>query len=156
MAYDRSYIPNVISAYSPERVNPVPTMLPAPGAVRACGALVAVEGLAALAFAVAVLVDALGRSGTTGNLYGEAGFFAVLAIAVLAVAAGLVLGQRWSRTPAALVQVLLVAVAWYAIGSQFTVLAIVTIVVAVVTLVLLFTARARAWAVTDPADRPTS
>jgi hypothetical protein len=103
-----------------------------------------------------VLLATLGRSGPTGNLYGEAGFFAVLAIAVLAVAAGLVLGQRWSRTPAALVQVLLIAVAWYAVDSQFQVLAIVTIVVAVVTLVLLFTARARAWAVTDPADRPAS
>lgn len=131
-------------------------MLPAPGTVRACGALVAVEGLAALAFAIAVLVEAFGRpTGSSGNLYGEAGFFAVLAIAVLAVAAGLVLGQRWSRTPAALVQILLIAVAWYAIGSRFTAFAIVTIVLAVVTLVLLFTARARAWAVTDPADHPT-
>ncbi|HKN99889.1 MAG TPA: hypothetical protein VJX10_22410 [Pseudonocardiaceae bacterium] len=129
---------------------PLPAVHPAPRAVRAAGVLVAVEGLAALAFAVAVLVAALHLPADGGNLYAEAGFFAVVAIAVLAVAAGLVLGSRWARTPAALLQVLLVAVAWYAINSQFTALAISTIVVCVVTIVLLFTAPSRAWAVTDP------
>lgn len=134
---------------------PLPAVHPAPRAVRAAGVLVVVEGLAALAFAVAVLVAAVHRPADGGNLYGEAGFFAVVAIAVLAVAAGLVLGSRWARTPAALLQVLLIAVAWYAIHSQFTALAIGTIVVCAVTIVLLFTAPSRAWAVTDP-DRSSS
>ncbi|HEX5118525.1 MAG TPA: hypothetical protein VFW65_25360 [Pseudonocardiaceae bacterium] len=128
---------------------PLPALQPAPRAVRVAGALVAVQGLAALVFAVAVLVQAVHRSSGGGNLYGEAGFFAVLAIAVLAVAAGLVLGLRWARTPAFLVQILLIAVAWYAIHSQFTGLAIGTIVVCAVTVVLLFTAPSRAWAVAD-------
>lgn len=134
---------------------PLPPVRSAPHAVRAAGVLVAVQGLAALAFAVAVLVEAIHRPSDGGNLYGEAGFFAVLAIAVLAVAAGLVWGSRWSRTPAALVQILLIAVAWYAIHSRFTGLAIATIVVSVVTIVLLFTAPSRAWAVADP-DRSSS
>lgn len=134
---------------------PLPALRPAPRAVRAAGVLVAVQGLAALAFAVAILVEAIGQPADGGNLYGEAGFFAVVAIGVLAVAVGLVLGQRWTRTPAALVQILLIAVAWYAIHSQFGALAIATIVVCVVTVVLLFTAPSRAWAVTDP-DRSSS
>jgi uncharacterized membrane-anchored protein YitT (DUF2179 family) len=117
--------------------------------VRAAGVLVAVQGVAALAFAVAVLVQALHRPSDGGNLYGEAGFFAVLAIAVLAVAAGLVLGLRWARTPAFLVQILLIAVSWYAINSRFTGLAIATIVACAVTVVLLFTAPSRAWAVAE-------
>lgn len=128
----------------------MPTLQPAPVAVRAAGALVAVQGLAALAFTIALLVHTLGVSGqAAGNLYGEVGFFAVMAIGVLAVAVGLVLGQRWTRSPAALVQVLLVAVAWYAVHSRFSTLAVIAIVVAVVTFVLLFTAPSRAWAVTD-------
>jgi hypothetical protein len=127
----------------------LPALRPAPRAVRAAGVLVAVQGLAALVFAVAVLVEAVHRPSDGGNLYGEAGFFAVVAVAVLALAVGLVWGQRWTRTPAALVQILLIAVAWYAIGSQFTGLAIATIAVCVVTVVLLFTAPARAWAVAE-------
>ena len=132
---------------------PVSNVLPAPRAVRIAGLLVGVQGLATLAFAVAVLVQALGSAAKdAGNLYGEAGFFAILALAVLAVGAGLLLGQRWARTPAAIVQVLLIAVAAYAVHSQFAVAAIVTIVVCAATIVLLFTAPARAWAVTDPSD----
>jgi hypothetical protein len=122
----------------------------APRAVRIAGVLVTVQGLTALAFAIAVLVRALGVSTGAGNLYGEVGYYAVLAIAVLAVAAGLLLGQRWSRTPATLLQLLLIAVAWYAIGpSNFVALAIVTVVMCVLTLVLLFIAPSRAWAVAD-------
>jgi K+-sensing histidine kinase KdpD len=121
--------------------------------VRIAGVLVGVQGLAAIAFAVAVLVRGLGSAPKdAGNLYGEAGFFAIVALAVLAVAAGLLLGQRWSRTPAAIVELLLVAVAFYAVHSPFAALAVVTIVVCVATIVLLFTAPARAWAVTDPSD----
>lgn len=132
---------------------PLPTALPAPRAVRVAGVLVGVQGLATLAFAVAVLVRALGSAPKdAGNLYGEAGFFAIVALAVLAVAAGLLLGQRWSRTPAAIVELLLVAVAFYAVNSPFAALAVATIVVCVATIVLLFTAPARAWAVTDPSD----
>ncbi len=129
---------------------PLPIARPAPVAVRVCGVLVGVQGLAALAFAIAVLIEALGRSAGADNLFGEAGFFAVMAIGIVAVAGGLVLGLRWARTPATLVQILLIAVAWYAIHSRFMGLAVATIVVCAVTIVLLFTAAARAWAVTDP------
>jgi hypothetical protein len=129
---------------------PVPTPLvhAAPRSVRVAGVLVAVQGLAGLAYAVAVLVRALGETKGAGNVYGEAGYFAVLAFAVLAVASGLLLGNRWARTPATVLQLLLIAVAWYAIGPSHQVVAGVGVAVLCVgTLVLLFTARARAWAV---------
>jgi hypothetical protein len=117
--------------------------------VRIAGVLVVVQGLAGLAFAVAVLVLAFG-SRNASNLYGEAGFFAVMAAAIIAIAVGLILGYRWTRTPAAVLQVLLIIVAWYAIGpTRLVVPAIITVAACVATLVLLFTAPARAWAVAD-------
>lgn len=133
----------------------MPTVLPAPRAVRIVGVIVAVQGLAALVFAVAVLLSAFrtgtGRSQDAGNLYGEFGFFLVVTLGILAVAGGLLLGHRWSRTPAAVTQVLLILVAWYALSpSQLLAAAIVTVALCVTALVLLFTAPARAWAVTDP------
>jgi hypothetical protein len=139
-------------SFSPERVSPVPlpTALPAPRTVRVVGVIVALQGLVALVFALAVLATAFGTKTGAGNLFGEFGYYLVLSAGILAVAGGLLLGRRWSRTPAALLQVLLIAVAWYAIGSKLVVPAIITVVLGVAALVLLFTARARAWAVTDP------
>jgi hypothetical protein len=129
---------------------PLPTADPAPRAVRIAGLLVALQGLTGVAFAVAVLVRAFGVATGAGNLYGEFGYYAVLSAAILAVAGGLLLGRRWARTPAALLQLLLIAVAWYAIGpSQLAGLAIVTVIVCVLTLILLFIAPSRAWAVAD-------
>ncbi|HVV19831.1 MAG TPA: hypothetical protein VHF06_10370 [Pseudonocardiaceae bacterium] len=130
---------------------PLPTVLPAPRAVRIAGVIVALEGLTGLVFAVAVLIRAFGVTTGAGNLYGEFGYYLVIAVAMLAVAGGLLLGYRWSRTPAAVVQVLLIAVAWYAIGpTKLVVPAIITVVLCVAALVLLFTAPSRAWAVRDP------
>jgi hypothetical protein len=123
---------------------------PAPRAVRIAGVLVAVQGLTALAFAIAVLVRALHVSTGAGNLYGEVAYYAILAFAILAVAGGLLLGLRWARTPATLLQLLLIAVAWYAIGpSDLVALAIITVFVCALTLVLLFLAPSRAWAIAD-------
>ena len=129
----------------------MPTLHPAPRAVRIAGGLVAVEGLAGLAFAVAVLVRTFGVTTDRGNLFGEAGFFFIMAAAIVGVAVGLILGSRWARTPSVVLQILLIAVAWYAIGpTKLVVPAIITVAVCVATVVLLFTAPARAWAVEDP------
>ena len=128
----------------------MPELHAAPRSVRIAGGLVAVEALATLAFTVAVLVRTLSATGDRTPLFGEVGFFLLMAVVIFAVAGGLVLGHPWSRTPSAVLQVLLIAVAWYAIGpTRFVVLAIVTVAVCVATLVLLFTAPARAWAVAD-------
>jgi hypothetical protein len=131
------------------------TVLPAPRAVRLVGVIVAVQGLAGLVFAIAVLIRAfhVDPHGAMA-LYGEFGFFLIAAAGILAVAAGLLLGYRWSRTPAAVLQLLLVLVAWYALGpTKLVVPAVITVVLCVAALVLLFTAPARAWAVTDPNER---
>lgn len=134
---------------------------PAPLTVRIAGGLVCLQGLAGLVFAVALVIRATGLTGkASGAVYGEAAYFAVLAVAVLAVAIGLVIGHRWARTPAAVVQILLLGVAWYTIGPSGQVAAGVGLgVLCLAALVLLFNANGRAWAIggwppgeAEPAD----
>ena len=123
----------------------VDTAVPRP--VRIAGAIVAVQGLAGLAFAVVLLVDAIGGRGPTANLFGEAGYFAVIFGGVLASGIGLVLGKRWARGPTTVIQILLIGVAWYATGpSGRPLLGLPLGALCVLTLVLLFGAAARAWA----------
>lgn len=88
----------------------------APRAVVGAGALIALQGLVGAAFAVLLLVRAIG--GGSGNVYGEAAYFAVLAAGVLACGVGLVLGRTWARGPAIVLQLLLLGVSWYVLGPS--------------------------------------
>jgi hypothetical protein len=117
-----------------------------PPAVRAAGALTAVQGLVGLAFAVALVVRSFSVE-QSGGLLGEAAYFAVLSAGVLAAGGGLLLGKHWGRTPAVVVQLLLLGVAWYMYGPSGRQLWGALLGVYVVgTLVLLFTNPARRWA----------
>jgi hypothetical protein len=129
----------------------------APLTVRAAGVIVGAQGLAGLAFAVAVLARAFGGGSAPGNnLFGEAAYFAVLGGGVLACGIGLVLGKTWARTPSVVVEILLLGVAWYAMGpSGRPELGVPVAVLGVLVLVLLFVAGSRAWALgDDPAGSP--
>lgn len=121
---------------------------PAPLTVRCAGALVGLQGLTGVVFAAVMLVRAFSGNSTPGNnLFGQAGYFAVLGGGVLVVGIGLVLGKRWARSPAVVVQILLLGVAWYAIGpSGRPLLGAPVAALSVVVIVLLFRADSRAWA----------
>ncbi|MGH3779700.1 MAG: hypothetical protein ACRDRO_03455 [Pseudonocardiaceae bacterium] len=129
-----------------------------PRSVRIAGVLVGLQGLTGLIFAIALVV--LRRSGglsSLSDLLAEAGFFAVMAATIIAVAVGLLRGSRWSRTPAAVLEVLLVGIAWYAGGpSGQLAWGLGVAALCVLILLLLFTASARAWAIEsdEPADVP--
>jgi hypothetical protein len=91
----------------------------APRTILGAGLLVALQGLTGLVFAVLLLVSAIGGGSTPGNnVYGEAAYFAVLAGGVLATGVGLLLGKHWARSPAIVVQILLLGVAWYIFGPS--------------------------------------
>jgi hypothetical protein len=123
----------------------VTTNTSVPGTVRTAGALVGIEGLAGIAFAVILLAD--GSSGPGRNIYGEAGYFTVIFGGVLACGIGLWIGRRWARGPATAVQILLLGVSWYAIGpSSQPLLGAPVAVLCVAVLVLLFRGSSRAWA----------
>jgi hypothetical protein len=119
----------------------------APPAVRGAGILVGLQGLAGVAFAVALLVRAFGGGSTAGNnLFGQAGYFVVLGGGVVVVGAALLLGRHWARSPAVVVELLLLGVAWYAAGpSGRPEIGAPVGVLCVVVLYLLFTARSREW-----------
>ena len=128
-----------------------------PPTVRGAGVLVALQGLAGLAFAAAVLVKAFGGGSTPGNnLFGEAAYFIVLAGGVAACGVGLLLGKRWSRSPAIVIELLLLMVAWYATGpSARPEYGVPVGVVSIVVLVLLFGGQARDWYADEPAAEDT-
>jgi hypothetical protein len=119
----------------------------APPTVRGAGILVGLQGLAGVAFAVALLVRAFGGGSTAGNnLFGEAGYFVVLGGGVVVVGVALLLGKHGARSPAVVVELLLLGVAWYAAGpSGRPEIGAPVGVLCVVVLYLLFTARSREW-----------
>jgi hypothetical protein len=122
--------------------------------VRAAGVLVALQALAAAAFSAALVVRSGGTDLGTGAVLGEAGFFLVVAVAVGAVAVGLVRGRRWARTPALVVQLLLLPVVYSLLGpSRQVLLGLACGAVVFATFMLLVNERSRLWSMgLDPDD----
>lgn len=125
----------------------MPVVAAVPGQVRLAGGLVLAQGALGLAFAAALVVRAAGGAERVGDVLAEAGYFLVVAGAVLAVGAGLLLGRRWARTPAIVVQLLLLGVAWYTTGpSGRPEVGVPVALACLLAAGLLFTPAARAWA----------
>lgn len=121
---------------------------PAPSAVRAAGAIVAVQGVAALLVAAVLVVRGIaGADQRVVNGLGTAVWFAVVGGVVLAAGRALMRGKRWSRGLAVFTQLLLLPVAWYlAVGSHRPAFGIPAGVVALAALVLLLSPGAVRWA----------
>jgi peptidoglycan/LPS O-acetylase OafA/YrhL len=115
--------------------------------VRQAAVLVALEGVAGLAAAVVYVVSGFTGSDEPGlNKFGTAAWFAIIGGCVLAAGWALWTGRRWGRGIAVFAQLLLLPVAWYmAVGSQQWVYGIPVALVAVVTLVLLFSRSTVEW-----------
>ena len=112
--------------------------------MRVAGGIVGLEGLGGLVFAVVLLV----QPGVLrpSDRYGEAGFFALLAVAVIGFGVALVLGKRGARSPVVVIQLLLLAVAGYAtVPSSRPEYGIPVAVVCLAVLYLLLNPRARDW-----------
>jgi hypothetical protein len=123
---------------------------PPPTSVRAAAAVVILQGALGVIFAGLLVVRALGGASRVGDVLGEAGYFAVLGGCVLAVGVALLRGRRWARTPALVVQLLLLGVAWYAAGpSGRPEYGVPVGLVCLGVSAALLTPRARAWAYRD-------
>lgn len=127
-----------------------------PRQIRVAGALVGVQALLGIGFAVLLAVRALSPDVQVGAVVGEAGYFVVIDGALLAVGVGLVAGRRWARTPAIVTQLLLLPVVYSLLGpSRQLVLGIVAGAFVVTTLLLLISERSREWSMgLDLPDAP--
>jgi hypothetical protein len=122
--------------------------VPSPATVRQAAVLVALEGAALIVVAVVLVVRHLAgveeRPWLSG--YGTAGWFVIMGAAVLAGGWALWTGRRWGRGIAVFAQLLLLPVAWYmAVGSHQWLYGIPVALVAVVTVVLLFSPSTLEW-----------
>jgi peptidoglycan/LPS O-acetylase OafA/YrhL len=120
---------------------------PAPATVRVAGWIVAVQGVAALVVAAVLVVRKIsGADQHVVNGLGTAVWFILAGGVVLAAGRALVTGRRWGRGVAVFIQLLLLPVAWYvAVGSHQPAFGIPAGIVALTTLILLFTPGAVRW-----------
>lgn len=115
--------------------------------MRQAAVLVAVEGAAALVAALVYVVSGFGLAEESGlNKYGTALWFAVMGGGVLAAGWALWTGRRWGRGIAVFAQLLLLPVVYYmGVGSNQWLYAAPIGVMAVVTLILLFSPSTLEW-----------
>ena len=117
-----------------------------PTPVRLAGVLVGLQALAGAVFTVVLAVRAGEADLGMAAALGEAGFFLLVAVALGAVAWGLVTGRRWARTPAIVTQLLLLPVVYSLIGpSRQLLLGLLTGAVVFAAFMLLISERSRAW-----------
>ncbi|GEL25690.1 membrane protein [Pseudonocardia sulfidoxydans NBRC 16205] len=137
---------------------PEPTARPLPDTppqVRVAGAVVALQGLVGIVFGVVLLVRGLGADVGIRYVLGETGYFVVIGAACVATGIGLLRGRRWARSPAIVVELLLLPVVYSLLGpSKQIVWGIVVGVVVIATFLLLISERSRMWAL-DLHDRST-
>ncbi|BBZ79988.1 hypothetical protein MANY_53250 [Mycolicibacterium anyangense] len=121
--------------------------VPAPATVRQAAVLVALEGALAVIGAVVFLVRGLaGADQHVVSGFGNAAWFALVGAGVLAGAWALWTGRRWGRGIAVFAQLLLLPVTWYiGVGSHQWLYAVPIALVALVTLVLLFSPATLQW-----------
>jgi hypothetical protein len=124
-----------------------------PAPVRAAGALVVLQALGATAFTVLVAVRAGQADLGPKAALGEAGFFLIVAVALGAVAWGLLTGRRWARTPAIVTQLLLLPVVYSLIGpSGQLLIGLATGAVVFAAFMLLISERSRTWSMGESLD----
>jgi hypothetical protein len=132
--------------------------VPSPTTVRQAAVLVALEGVTGVLAAVVYVVSGIRGGDEPGlNMFGTAAYFVIIGGAVLAAGGALWTGRRWGRGVAVFAQLLLLPVAWYlAVGSGRWIYGIGVAVVAVITLVLLFSPSAVQWLSAQDSDSAPS
>jgi hypothetical protein len=117
-----------------------------PWQVRCAGWLVGIEALGALTFTAALAVRGASTDTTPSLVLGQAAFFGLIGLVLVAVARALVRGGHWARTPAIVTQLLLLPVVYSLIGpSRQPLLGVVTGLLVTSCFLLLISEAARRW-----------
>jgi hypothetical protein len=99
--------------------DPPPLRIPPPDTVRRAAFLVLVEAAGLLVLSVAGVVSGWNAPETSlGRLAAQTGYYVVLAVLVGACALALLDGRRWGRTPALLLQVVMIAIGVWLIAPS--------------------------------------
>lgn len=124
-----------------------------PRTVRIAGVLVGLQGLVGVVFAVVLIAQPGVLS--LADRAGEAGFFLLMAAAVIGLGVALVLGKRGARSPAIVVELLLTGIAGYVtVPSGQTGWGLLIAAFCIYTLYLLLNAGVRDWAMDrEPSDK---
>ena len=108
--------------------------------------LVGIEALGMVAIAVGTVVSGARNGAATGQMLAQSGYFLVVAVCMAAVAAALVKGQRWGRTPAVVIQIIITAIGFYlAVPSGQPASGLAVMLIGVVTGYLLLSRPANEW-----------
>lgn len=108
--------------------------------------LVVLEGLVALAFAVFEVIQLRSSTLGVGAVLPQAGLFVLVAVVLGAIGRGLMRGKFWARTPALVIQILLLPAAWSLLtSSRQPALGVVAGLVALAGIGLLLCGPSRAW-----------
>ena len=123
-----------------------PVTIPPPTTVRIAGALVALQGIGLVVLAGVTVASGIAHHARAVQLGAQGGYFVVLGALLGLVASGLLRGRRWSRTPALVAQVVVIAVGmWMAFPSGQIRWGVGLIVAGAVTFGLLVTPGANHW-----------
>lgn len=96
-----------------QQVDPPPLSIAPPGPIRVAGLSVGAQALGMVAFAAATVVSGARNRAPIGELLAQGGYFVVLAVFVAAVAAALLRGRRWGRTPALVLEIIVTGIGFY-------------------------------------------
>lgn len=122
-----------------------------PRTVRVAGVLTTLQATAGFVFVIALLIRSTSAVGGVGEFgptqtYGEAGYFTLLSAGVLTAGIGMLKGKHWARTPALLLQLILLGIAWYATGpSGQPLIGLALAVPAIAVLWFMFNREGRRW-----------
>lgn len=126
--------------------DPPPITIAPPPAVRVAGMLVGLQALGLLVFVTISVLSGISDHAQVGEMIAQAAYFVVLALFFAAIAAALIRGRRWGRTPAIVMQILVAAIGvWLVIGSGQPQWGVPLILLAIVTGLLLVGKPATAW-----------
>lgn len=126
--------------------HPAPVIIPPPPTVRVAALLVVAQALGLVVLAIVNWRAGVGHNADRTQLGAQAAYFVVLAAALALVASGLLRGRRWARTPAVVVQIVLIAIGmWMAFPSEQLRPGLALIGLGAVTLALLLGPQANHW-----------
>lgn len=119
--------------------------------MRAAGVLIGLQALGIVAFGVVAGVSGI-RDGHTGPALAQVGYFVVLALFIAAVAAALLRGRRWGRTPGIVVQIITIAIGgWLASYGEHLAWGLALVLLGLVVGALLLSPAATVWIQRFPA-----